>query len=215
MLFIAVLNMSIAIGEAASDQFTNNAIGWIIFITVGINSVVNIVFAIVDIFRSIYSLKSGRQITQEISMTNAPDELKSKKILQETSFSTEVNKSTINLIEKSVATGANHPSTFRPRKIQPIPHRKKRVFRLWNSMFYNPEFKARAEATRVSRKRRAPQEANISASLDKSTSNLIEIQIPKSINQSGFAGDRKPGARRYQKRLSKWKPGVEREDSCE
>ena len=51
-------------------------------------------------------------------MTNTPDELKTRKILQETNFSTEVNKSTLNLLEKGTYGEANPSSFNRTRKIK-------------------------------------------------------------------------------------------------
>ena len=124
----------------------------------------------------------------ENSTKNTPDGLKPRKILQETSFLREDNTSTLNLIERGISVGTNNPSFARTRKIKIEIFQRidKSPFRLKDSEFHNPESESKDETTTVSRKRRTSQEASLSTSLDRSTSNLTEVEIPNSKNQICF-----------------------------
>lgn len=146
----------------------------------------------------------------ENSTKNTPDGLKPRKILQETSLLREDNTSTLNLIERGISVGTNNPSFARTRKIKIEIFQRidKSPFRLKDSEFHNPESESKDETTTVSRKKRTSQEASLSTSLDRSTSNLTEVEIPNSKNQICFTHGHQLGIiRRHQKRPFKWKPG--------
>ena len=152
--------------------------------------------------------KTGKQIILDISTTNAPGEIKTTKILQETSLSTEVNKSTLNLIEKGLIGDRDHASFARTRQIELIKHRKKRVFRLMNSAFQSPESESKAETSTTSNKKATPQESNLSISLDRSRLKLAEIEVPNGTNSSCLAHDQKVGIiHKYRNRPLKLKHG--------
>jgi hypothetical protein len=70
VLFVAILNLALAVREVSKSQPTNNDnIGWAIFISITVNSCVNTLFAIFGLLSGIYSLyrkwKDRRQKANE------------------------------------------------------------------------------------------------------------------------------------------------------
>ena len=216
--FIAIINLVLAIRDALDSQtIDNDRVGWVIFITISLNSGVNLLASICELFYVMYlsakiikawCLKSGDKVKEEtVSKKRGFEQNKTAHKTNPSALSAESNKQSSMVLEKEGWQRTLQMNFFKYSKFKILQRLQNREFALQNDGSGISESKPKEKASSKIDlgNRETFQEANYAIDLNTSSFNatrpeMLEVHIPSLVDPDlNFNTRKNTRLRRYRK----------------